>query len=110
MGKSGRIITKPHRPSLEKPFPFWLDEDGKLYLHHPDNATITLYCTSMGRTVGIPAMLPLDRVAVELTDRTQNLKPIVGYDASVAAQYEAYDRAPDIIYAVATSAPFPLRA
>jgi hypothetical protein len=110
MGKSGRIITKPHRPSFEKPFPFWLDEDGKLYLHHPDNGTITLYCTNVGHTMGIPAMLPLDRVAVGLTDLTQNLKPVVGYDTSVAAQYEAYDRATDSIYAVSMSAPLSARA
>jgi hypothetical protein len=106
-----KSLTHPSKPSVEKVLPCWLDEDnGKLYLHHPKNITLTQLCTNASNRLGVPAMIPLDKVAVELADQTQNLKPVSGYDKSVAQGWQTFERATDSIYAAAIAFPLQKKA
>jgi hypothetical protein len=111
IGKTGtaKAIIHPYKPSLEKPYPCWLGSDRKLYLHHPENTTITLYCTNMGNTINSAAMIPWDKVALELTEQTQAMKPTSGHHVSTVRGWEAFERATDNIYAVSMRIPYTRR-
>jgi hypothetical protein len=112
LGQTGSCLAalRTLRMSLEKPFPCWLDEgDGKLYLHHPKNATVTLLCTNIGIGRRGGAMIPWDKIALQLTEQTKDLKPSAGHDPSTQSEWEAFERATDNIYAIAEQVPFRTR-
>lgn len=50
-------------------------------------------------------MGPWDRIALELTEQTQDVKPTAVYDPSVRATWEAFERATDNIYAIRRQTP-----